>query len=100
MTADAVEQMIAKKLDLFENGLVMTDAKTKMLNLKVRAQPNQRKCLINSKRIGAISTDKEELSELEKLRLEMVEELRKVREDLRQSSSQTTELVTEMKQMN
>jgi deoxyhypusine synthase len=56
--------------------------------------------LINFKRIGAISTDKEELSELEKLRLEMVEELRKVREDLRQSSSQTTELVTEMKQMN
>lgn len=100
MTADAVEQMIAKKLDLFENGLAMTDAKTKMLNLKVRAQPNQRKCLINFKRIGAISTDKEELSELEKLRLEMVEELRKVREDLRQSSSQTTELVTEMKQMN
>jgi hypothetical protein len=92
--------MIAKKLDLFENGLAMTDAKTKMLNLKVRAQPNQRKCLIKSKRIGSLSTDKEELSELEKLRLEMVEELRKVREDLRQSSSQTTELVTEMKQMN
>ena len=43
MTSDAVEQMIAKKLDLFENGLTMTDAKTKMLNLKVRAQPNQRK---------------------------------------------------------
>ena len=31
------------KDDLFENGLTMTDAKTKMLNLKVRAQPNQRK---------------------------------------------------------
>lgn len=45
MTSDAVEQMIAKKLDLFENGLTMTDAKTKMLNLKVRAQPNQRKHL-------------------------------------------------------
>ena len=43
MTSDAVEQMIAKKLDLFENGLTMTDAKTKMLSLKVRAQPNQRK---------------------------------------------------------
>lgn len=43
MTAESVEQMIAKRLDLYESGLAMTDAKTKMLNLKVRAQPNQRK---------------------------------------------------------
>jgi hypothetical protein len=32
------------------------------------------------------STEVEETKEIEKLRLEMVEELRKVREDLRQSS--------------
>jgi hypothetical protein len=35
-----IEQIIAKRFDQFESGLAMTDAKTKMLNLKIRAQPN------------------------------------------------------------
>lgn len=82
--------MIQKRFDQFESGLAMTDAKTKMLNLKIRAQPNQR----------AIQGEKEEQNDLEKLRLEMVEELRKVREDLRQANTQNSELIQEMKQMN
>jgi hypothetical protein len=47
-----------------------------------------------------IQGEREEQSELEKLRLEMVEELRKVREDLRQANAANHDLIAELKQMN
>lgn len=49
---------------------------------------------------GVIQGEREEQSELEKLRLEMVEELRKVREDLRQANAANHDLIAELKQMN
>jgi hypothetical protein len=50
-------------------------------------------------RVGVLQGEPEQ-TELEKLRLEMVEELRKVREDLKQSNQHNAELITEMKLMN
>jgi hypothetical protein len=78
---DEIEAIVAKRFEQFENGLTMTDVKNKMLNLKVRAQPNQLR--------GSTSYFNEESNQdkaIEQLRLEMVEELRKVREDLRSTN--------------
>ena len=42
LETEEIETVVAKRFEQFENGLTLTDYKNKTLNLKLRAQPNQR----------------------------------------------------------
>ena len=90
---DEVEAIVAKRFEQFENGLTMTDVKNKMLNLKVRAQPNQ---LRGSTSYFNDEENKQDKA-IEQLRLEMVEEMRKVREDLKTTNQSNLECIAELR---
>ena len=59
-----------------------------MLNLKVRAQPNQR---------GFYSGDTLQQSEFESLKQEMVKEMSQMREDLKKALTASQECINELK---
>ena len=90
LETDEIESVVAKRFEQFENGLTLTDYKNKTLNLKLRAQPNQR---------GNQSHDASQPSELEQMKLEMVREMRQMREDLKnamQSNQDCMKQLTEI----
>ena len=76
--SEEVETIVAKKFEQFENSQTLNDVKNKTLNLKVRAQPNQR---------GFYTGENSQPSEIEQLKLEMVGEMRQMREDLKNALS-------------
>ena len=64
--------------------------KNKTLSLKVRSQPNQ----------SSFQNPGGQISELEQLKLEMVKELRDVREDLKKMNQSNMDCISELKAMN
>ena len=67
MESDAVEELVQKRFEQFESGLAVNEVKNKTLNLKVRAQPNQK---------GFYTGENSMPSEIEQMKLEMVREMR------------------------
>ena len=85
--SDAVEELVQKRFEQFESGLAVNEVKNKTLNLKVRAQPNQK---------GFYTGDNSQPSEIEQMKLEMVKEMRQMREDLKSAVTSSQECIKEL----
>ena len=85
--SDAVEELVQKRFEQFESGLAVNEVKNKTLNLKVRAQPNQK---------GFYTGDNSMPSEIEQMKLEMVKEMRQMREDLKSAVTSSQECIKEL----
>ena len=85
-----VEEIIEKRFEQFGNGLTLTDVRNKMLNLKVKAQPNQK---------GFNNGEMKQVTEMESLKLEMVKEMKRMREDLKSALDSNQECITELQKL-
>ena len=86
-----IEAIIEKRFDQFGSGLTLTDVKQKMLNLKVRAQPNQK---------GFSNGEINQPTEIEQLKLDMLKEVRKMREDLKTAFAANQDCITELQRIH
>lgn len=82
---EEVEEIVKKRFDQYEQNQTITEVKNKTLNLKVRAQPNQR------------MYESQQNHEEER---QLLEEIKHMREDFSKVNKSNTECIEELKQIN
>lgn len=82
---EEVEEIVKKRFDQYEQNQTITNVKNQTLNLKVRAQPNQR--------VYESQQNNEEQSQL-------LQEFRQMREDFSKVNKSNTECIEELKLIN
>ncbi|CDW74205.1 alpha-methylacyl-racemase [Stylonychia lemnae] len=103
-----VDQILNEKLEQMENGKLMGDVKTRALNLKLRAnqvsnhsQIHQQPRRGQSSLLGDDQAEKDPLKEdIENLKIEMVRELRDLKQVIKDSMTNNTDILNEMKKFN
>lgn len=86
VTREAVEKLVAERLEQLESGRVAGDAKSRALSLKLR-QPSQRQ-------------EEPAKEEVQQMRQELVAELKDMKEQLRVANAMNTQLLQELRSQN
>lgn len=85
---DTVEKIVAERIEQFEQGKVVGEAKSRALNLKLRGasqQPNQNYMMQESQSIGQQSQGMSK-EDMESLKLEMIREMRDMKQSMKDAN--------------
>lgn len=101
VTREQVEKIVSERLEQLENGKVVGDAKNRALNLKLRSSqvsnPSQLAYRQDESFGGSGNITREEF---DSLKLEMVRELRDMKQTMKDASQTNSDIIRELKDMN
>ena len=99
---DKVEKIIEDKLEMLDNGRTIGNLKDRTLNLKLRPNStNQSNKNRMNEDIFDIQAQKDILKEeISQMKLEMLRELRDIKQTMKDGNDTNLEMIREMKEMN